>query len=48
MVWQIQWMNIGLEITEVRHAWIPLKETYLHFKYLKLFVGSKEEMFLFF
>lgn len=48
MVWQIQSMNIGLEMTEVWHAWLPLKKNYLHFKYLKLFVGSKEEMFLFF
>jgi len=47
MVWQIHWMSIGLEVTGVRHAWLLLKNTSLHFKYLKLFVGG-EERFLFF
>lgn len=33
-------------MTEVRDAWLPLKKKRLLFKYLKLFVSGKDEMFL--
>lgn len=47
MVWKIQWMNVGLQMTEVRYVCLSLKKTtYLHLKYLKLYVGNKEVFFL--
>lgn len=39
-------MNVGLQMTEVRYVCLSLKKpTYLHLKYLKLFVGNKKIMF---
>lgn len=37
--------KVGLQMTEVRYVCLSFKKSNLHLKYLKLFVGNKEEMF---